>query len=45
VDIRMDGEGIACRREALTKAVLLRLDFFLLSIGASPVLGKRLRPF
>jgi hypothetical protein len=44
VDFPINGEGIACAKEALANAGLLRPDFFLLNIGASHVLRKRLRP-
>ena len=43
MDFPFDGEGKACGSEALAKAGLLRPNFFLLGIGASRVLGKRVR--
>ena len=44
MDFPMDGEGKACGSEALAKAGLLRPHCSFLGIGASRVLGKRLRP-
>jgi hypothetical protein len=40
----IDGEGIAGGKKPLANAGALTPDFFLLSIGASHVLRKRLRP-
>ena len=40
----IDGKGIVCGKKALANAGWLRSDFFLLSIGTSLVLKKRLIP-